>query len=417
MSKPALPAAAQRKLDLLFRGVRYTDALGAAAAQAFPNFHPYRFAPGEPDPTGQGKAAIPYLMRFADGTTLRVKGAGASPWCVSGAPDEGYALQHRDAPRRALPVEFEPRPAWLGRSTSDGVPMAAAGVSLHADMAVVNVAPGCQYFLPDEAAGGSTRCTFCTYGAPDARMQSLGQDIHAVDLPPQTYRRLHETLAAVLAEGDVRHIYLVGGSLRDWHAEGRRFIELARQVQQVVRHAVPVTCGSGALPEQALDVLHGDGLVDSVCFNLEVWSEPLFAKVCPGKHRYVGYGRWIAALEAAVARFGRGRVYTAMVAGIELEPEHALTWQQAAALALQGAETLCARGVVPIYSLYWPLGGRERGTYLEDLLAYFERLNLGYRAIRARHDLTIWDGFMCHRCAYMQLECDLDRAAVERAGA
>lgn len=24
--------------------------------------------------------------------------------------------------------------------------------------------------------------------------------------------------------------------------------------------------------------------------------------------------------------------------------------------------------------------------------------------------LAIWDGFICHRCAYMQIECDVDRA-------
>ena len=44
-------------------------------------------------------------------------------------------------------------------------------------------------------------------------------------------------------------------------------------------------------------------------------------------------------------------------------------------------------------------------------MAYFRHLGQGYRAIRARHGLRIWDGFMCHRCAYMQIECDLDRSA------
>ena len=57
-----------------------------------------------------------------------------------------------------------------------------------------------------------------------------------------------------------------------------------------------------------------------------------------------------------------------------------------------------------------PLGGRERPGYLADLMGYFARLGAGYRAIRARHALRIWEGFMCHRCAYMQLECDVDRA-------
>jgi hypothetical protein len=202
----------------------------------------------------------------------------------------------------------------------------------------------------------------------------------------------------------------VGGSLPDWQDEATRFLQLARAVQEVVQHRVPVTLGSGALPRESLERFAAEQLVDAACFNLEVWSEPLFRQVCPGKHAFVGYQRWLQALEDAVAIFGRERVYSAMVAGIELEPEFGMDWESASALVIEGAEALCARGILPIYSLYWPVGGRGHPEYLPRLRAFFETLNLGYADIRQRHGLRIWDGFMCHRCAYMQLECDLDRA-------
>jgi len=48
------------------------------------------------------------------------------------------------------------------------------------------------------------------------------------------------------------------------------------------------------------------------------------------------------------------------------------------------------------------------------LRAYFERLSVGYRALREKYQLHIWDGFMCRHCAYMQLECDLDFAASQQ---
>jgi len=156
--------------------------------------------------------------------------------------------------------------------------------------------------------------------------------------------------------------------------------------------------------------VHTEKLVVNVCFNREVWSEPLCKKVCPGKNNFVGYGRWIESLENAVNLWGRQRVYSAMVAGIELEPEYDISWQSAVELALQGAEDLCSRGIIPVYSLYWPVGGRDHPDYPARLRSYFERLAIGYRAIREKYDLRIWDGFMCHRCAYMQLECDIDRA-------
>ncbi len=407
--RASLPEPVARKLDLMFDGIRYSDSLGRAAEHAFPNWYPYRFAPGEPDPTGRGQARIPYLIVLPDDTTARIKGNHASPWHVAGDGKSGYRLCH-DGRDDTDAIAFAALPRWMSRATSDGVPMVATGLSLHRDMAVVNIAPGCQYFAKDPADGRSLRCTFCTYGAPDARMEALGQDLARTELPETAYRRLQETLVAALEEGAIRHIYLVGGSMTDWHQEGRRFIELAGRVQEVVRGRVPVACGSGALPDDALVRLHREGTVDNICFNLEVWSKKLFAAVCPGKERYVGYERWIAALETAVGLWGRGHVYSAMVAGIELAAEHAMPWRAAADLAVAGADDLCRRGILPIYSLYWPFGGRDHPDGMADLKAYFTRLAVGYGAARRRHGLAIDDGFMCHRCAYMQVECDMDRA-------
>ena len=400
---------ARLKLDLLFEGVRYSEALGAAAEHAFPNFYPYRFQKDEPDPTGEGKAIIPYLLRSKAGTVVRIKGAAESAWQVQGSAADGYYLVHDDGTRHD--IDFAPLPQWMQATTEDGYPMAQTGLSLHGDMGVINVAPGCEYFL-HKIERQSMRCTFCAYGAPDRRTQNLGQEAGVINLPSRTYERIQETLRTALSEHQLRHLYLVGGSMTDWHDEGRRFIEIARAVRDANITNVPVTCGSGAIPNEIMDELHAEELVQAVCFNLEVWSRPLFEKICPGKNHYVGYDRWLSALEYGVQRWGRERVYSAMVAGIELEPEYNMDWQEAADLALQGAEDLCARGVIPIYSLYWPVGGRDHPQYMSRLKGYFERLMVGYQEIRERHGLKIWPGFMCTECAYMQMECDMDLEGV-----
>ncbi|HHH38526.1 MAG TPA: hypothetical protein ENK50_02995 [Sedimenticola sp.] len=413
MTQDTLPPSARLKLDLMFEGVRYSEALGAATAHAFPNFYPYRFQPGEENPTGQPRVPIPYLFTLEDGTLVRVKGNGESQWWVAGDRERGYRLLNDREPGVERPIAFAPLPAWMGRETSDGFPMAQAGVSLHGDMAVINVAPGCEYFLQRGEDGSSLKCSFCAYGAPNERVQHYGQQEGRPSLPETTYRRLQETLEAALAEGGIRHLYLVGGSMADWRQEGERYQEMGRAVQAVNRHRLPLSCGSGALPPDQQQALFDEGLFDNVCFNLEIWSEPLFRKVCPGKQENVGYQRWIESLEQAVKHWGPGHVYSAMVAGIELEPEYGMSWEQAAERAIEGAEALCSRGIIPIYSLYWPSGGRDHADYFSRLRHYFEDLNLAYRMIRQRHGLHIDDGFMCHRCAYMQLECDLDRALPE----
>jgi hypothetical protein len=388
-------------------GIRYTDALGRAAMHSMPNFYPYRFKAGEPDPTGKGLATIPYLINTRDGTEIRVLGSGDSPWHVEGDRERGYLLVD-DRSGQSVPIEFEPLDPWMTQTTADGLPLAKAGLQTHGDMLVINVAPGCEYFL-HKHEGESMRCAFCAYGAPDERTAHLGQVTGRVEIPQQTLERMAEGLHAIVRQTTIRHIYLVGGSLTDGRKEGERFLQLARFLKRENRYGIPVALGSGAIPDDQIEQFRREELVDFVCFNLEMWSEALFAKVCPGKNRYVGYPRWIEALETAVRVFGRGRVYSAMVAGIELDPEHGLSWQEAARTALEGAEDLCRRGVIPIYSLMWPSGGKDRPDYHERIRGYFETLNLGYQQVRRKHGLHVSEGFMCHRCAYMQLECDLDR--------
>ena len=401
------------KIQVMCEGIRYTPALGAAAAHSMPNYYPYRFKEGEPDPTGRGIATIPYLINTADGTEIRILGNGDSPWHIEGDPVLGYTLIDDRSGRRE-PIRFEPLSPWQTQKTADGLPFPQAGVTTHGDMLVINVAPGCEYFL-HKHDGVSMRCAFCAYGAPDERTAHLGQKRDQVEIPPPTLERMREALNAVIEQTEIRHIYLVGGSLTDWRKEGERFLQLARFVKQANTRGIPVALGSGALPDDLIARFHAERLVQYACFNLEIWSEPLFAKVCPGKNTYVGYGRWIEALENAVRHFGRGNVYSAMVAGIELEPEHGVEWDEAARIALEGAEALCSRGVIPIYSLVWPSGGRQRPDYHARIRSYFETLCAGYREIRERHALTISEGFMCHRCAYMQLECDLDRTSMAAA--
>ena len=399
--------SAALKIELMCEGMRYSDALGAAAAHSLPNYYPYRFKAGERDPTGKGVAQIPYLMSLPDGTMMRVLGNSDSPWHAEGNPDQGYRLVD-DRSGREFEIEFEPLRPWMKQQTADGMPYVRTGVSTHVDMLVVNVAPGCEFFL-HKHDGRSMRCAFCAYGAPDERVAHLGQVTGQVGIPDATLARMNEAKDAVIGEGTVRHLYLVGGSLTDPHKEGERFLQLARNVRANNPRGLPVSLGSGALPDEQIEEFHRERLVDFVCFNLEIWSPELFEKVCPGKNRYVGYQRWIEALEKAVSLFGPGRVYSAMVAGIELEPEYGLSPEAAAALAVEGAGELLQRGIIPIYSLLWPTGGRERKDYHARLKHYFQALNEGHRDLRRKHGLRIDDRFMCHRCVYMQLECDLDR--------
>src|SRR5689334_7775158 len=197
MTAAILPPSVELKVDLMFDGVRYTDALRRAAEHAFPNYFPHRLAPGEPDPTGTGRADIPYMVVTPDGMHCRIKTSPRSSWWIDGSRAAGWALRHDDG-RPPLPVDFEPAQPWLASATTDGVPGYAAGVTLHGDMVVVNVAPGCEYFVAPRQDGVAMRCTFCTYGSPDVRLKHLNQVMGETAIPDETLRRMQEVLARVL---------------------------------------------------------------------------------------------------------------------------------------------------------------------------------------------------------------------------
>ncbi len=217
---------------------------------------------------------------------------------------------------------------------------------------------------------------------------------------------------AVIEQTEIRHIYLVGGSLTDARKEGERFLQLARFVKQANTRGIPVTLGSGAMPDDQIEQFHARAAWSSTCASTSRCGPSRCSRrSAPARTATsatpAGSRRW----RRRCAIWGRGNVYSAMVAGIELEPEHGLEWQDAARTALEGAEDLCRRGIVPIYSLVWPVGGRQRPDYHARIRSYFETLTAGYAEIRRRHGLAVADSFMCHRCAYMQLECDVDRLA------
>jgi hypothetical protein len=83
---------------------------------------------------------------------------------------------------------------------------------------------------------------------------------------------------------------------------------------------------------------------------------------------------------------------------------------EASRRALAGAAEMLERGILPIFSLYWPLYGRASVELLNSLREYFSTIHLGYAELRRSRQVAFNDAFMCHRCSYMQLECDLDRA-------
>jgi hypothetical protein len=387
------------KISLLFSGIRFTQELEDAGKWALPNYQPYRFSKGERLGREEDIVDIPYLL-LLNKLLIRVKINNKSPFQIL-RKNEDYVLYCNEEPIEK--IVFQKKPDWFSKKIQDGTPIPRLGLSQHGDMLIVNASPGCEYFLHQDESSGNYRCRFCFYGAPNPKMPTLGQPETLIK--EEDLFRLAEAVS--IASKEINHIYLVAGSMADINQEAERYIQVASAISRAVDDRVNICCGSSALPKEASLELKKHG-VGAVCFNLEIWDEKLWDKICPGKSKFVGRENWIQGLVDAVDVFGRGNVMSAFVSGIEIMQPYAHSAQQALKSSLEGAEFLLQKGVMSLFTLYWPRDTSEFEEKSDTIHDYFLELSNEYHKLRKQYDLNIPNKFVCQDCSYMQLDCDFD---------
>jgi len=409
---PTIPEPVLWKTDLMFRGVRYTPELTEAVDEgAAVNFWPYTKRDAD---SKLIQLAVPYLFRLDSGSVARVRVDDTSSMCIrrdvaaarNNPRSGGFVLWDGDT--RLCPIDFVRAHSWQGFRTSDGLGAYEAGVEQLGDMLVVNVAPGCEYHRAKDDAGESMKCAFCAYGRFGPRSNALGQIAGQTAPDPSALKRLTEVLAAAASAGEARHVYITGGSLLGPEFEVERFLPVVEACRRGVGKKLTVTCGSGAVDKEHSQ-RYKDAGADSCCYNLESWDAQTFAAAMPGKNRYTGRGRWIQGLLGAVEVFGRGRVASAFVAGLEmLPPGPGMTADQMLASIHEGAVFMLDHGIMPLYSPLWPVTGTayrlDQGLQPEVYL----KLEYDVYQLRRQRSFPVPSWLTCTGCSYMLLEVDFD---------
>lgn len=405
---PDLPEIILWKAELMFGGLRFTDALPKAVAEgAAPNFYPYRrkMASGLAE-----TLPVPYLFDLGGKAVARIRVDDRASLEVR--HDAGrYTLWAVEGEERELcEVSFVRKHGWNAFRTADGLDPFAAGAEQLGDMIVVNVAPGCEYFTARGPTGQSQKCSFCAYGRFDKRSNTLGQEQGQVVLDELIPRRIEAVMRAAAADPHAGHVYITGGSVLDPVQEVERFLPVVEAVRRGVGDRLRVTIGSGAV-DPAGSKRFRDAGADSACYNLEVWDPATFAACCPGKSAHVGRDRWIAGLLGAVEAFGRGNVGSAFVAGLELlPPGPGMSHPEFLASVLEGATFLLDRGIAPLYSPLWPIDGTAYGIVDGIPPALYVELQHELYKLRAARRFPVPGWLICPSCSFMLLEVDFDRA-------
>ncbi|MFP3040494.1 nitrogen fixation protein NifB [Treponema primitia] len=236
--------------------------------------------------------------------------------------DGQYNLYDRDK-LSIEKVKFAERPDYYRLKTSDGVSMRTVAISRGNGAMFVSYSNECALKEKD------LDCLFCNINATKA---IYGE---AQGIKWKTTQQVGETIAAGYKEG-YDHMTVSGGFIAE-----RREVEYYMDVAEAIQTHTGLqdfngTACVGAPKDFSIFAKYKEAGFRTVATNIEIWDEKMFDVICPGKAQLCG-GRqnWLNALEEELQIFGKHRVRSTMVAGIE--PKESL---------LEGVEYLIGRGVV-----------------------------------------------------------------------
>jgi len=267
-------------------------------------------------------------------------------------------------------VDFTRRSQYYGLKTSDGTSMRTVAADYGYGGMFVSYSNECS--LKDK----DLDCLFCNINATK-KIYSKAQDIKW-----KTPQQVGETVAAGYKQG-FDHVTISGGFIPE-----RREVEYYIDVAEAIQESTGLTDFNGTACVGAPEDLsvfekYKEAGFRTMATNLEIWNEKIFDVICPGKAQLCG-GRknWLNALDYEVQLFGKYKVRSTVVSGIE--PKESL---------LEGIEYLISHGVVACVSQWYvnvgsPLEGHRTPTeewhwdVFERTVAMYRKYGVTWEEIR-----------------------------------
>lgn len=272
-------------------------------------------------------------------------------------------------------IDFVPRPAFFGKKTSKGTPMEAVA-DVRAQKLILTAFQRCRLWE------GGHQCGFCAFFTGG---KSLGE----VDC-----QDIRETVEEALKEpGRFSEIYLSGGTDfggdPPFSDEIDRYIRIFQAIGEGFSRRFSSQLMAPAYEKKELWRIRRETLLDSYCPNIEVWDKRLFQILCPGKEKWIGHDEWIRRTVDAVEVFGKGKVFTQVVAGAELAaPDGFSSVEEALESNFEACEFFAKNGVIYLSTIWRPHRAARLGFQPMPSLDYYVRLSKGLHEIRRQYGLV-----------------------------
>jgi biotin synthase-related radical SAM superfamily protein len=363
------------KADVQRRTVQYTP---AALAAVDPSVHQVEYIGYN---INKEDMAIPCSLMLRDGTTLMAAPLPTTqkPYVVDAVDGRTYLTDDGEIVEE---VFYWHAPDYYRQSTSSGKPMWRI-IGARPQRLDINPYNYCHFW--DNGRG----CKFCAIAATYHKHKDKNELRHS---PADIAETVGE---AIKQPGRFANILLTGGSVTQgaeaFDEEVDYYIEVLRAIgAQFESKRFPSQLIATAFSEKQIERLYLNTGLMSYTADLEVLNEERFNWICPGKAEWVGYREWKNRLFRAVDIFGRGRVNTGIVGGVELAKPHGFASEEDALNAtLEEAETLAERGVSVVYCVWNTLPGSVFHKQELPSLEYYVRLAKGLQGLRDKYGLNI----------------------------
>jgi hypothetical protein len=200
--------------------------------------------------------------------------------------------------------QFLPRPQFWDYKTTDGTPAKRLAQMYGLNCLNFNIFSGCEFHTQ------KLGCKFCSVQSTVWRDDPVKIKKKPLELADVCHlASTHDTLD---------YIIITGGSYLDSDKEFDAHIAVIKAVKDVLPWNGRIKGNVSMMPpksEEKLIELYDNG-VDNPSFNIEVWPEVAFGKMCPGKNKYIGFNNIIRSLKTLVKYYGEGFVWSNFVAGI-----------------------------------------------------------------------------------------------------
>ncbi|MDD2496358.1 MAG: hypothetical protein PHE29_14365 [Tissierellia bacterium] len=316
----------------------------------------------------------PILLRDASNVYINYGELYTDPYVVDWDPDLELFILKEDEKIIDI-VDFVPRPRFYGKTTSKGTPMEQLA-EVRAQKLIMNAFQRCRLWEK------GNQCAFCAFFTG----QHINGEVDCQDI--------YETVNEALKEpGRFSEIFLSGGTdfggETPFEEEIKRYISVFQAIGRNFKGHFSSQLMAPAYKKKDLQRIYNETGVTSYCPNIEIWDEKLFPIMCPGKEKWIGRNEWINRTIAAVEVFGRGKVYTQVVAGVELSRPHGFkTMSEALNSNFEACEFFAKNGVIYLSTIWRPHKSTKLGYQPMPPMEYYIRLTEGLHQIRKEYGLV-----------------------------